>query len=461
MRRHSLTKRALTFTLAVAMSLAAAPFAAFAQADSGQIIINVMDSQSKAPIDMARVLLNGPVMTSEYSGPTGSVKFTDVPDGIYTARIFKRDYQAVTSDQFEVINGKTVTVSVSLAKSQQLREIGSVTVHSTASISTSSIGDTSAQRKLSDTLADALNKLSGVSVTTSSADTDATQTVSLEGHDPSQTALSLDGIPLNAPGTAGNLAQISSDLFRGASVSFGPQTNGLGGGVNFRTLEPTLSWQGTASISAGSYGKGYWSFGETGSLGNLGIAVQHTSRSTPSLANGLRYLDASGLDYEHDGINDTQGDLVKLRYRLGQSQTLSATYLDTNQSNSLLCLQITGPLPCGYGPDNSIASHFALYALTDSALIGQTAVQASVYQNSVKFDRDLLNRYLNGVPDPTGFLTDTTSKGFSVNATLPAKERHTISISANSTSTTTSSTPLISSGARRMLAPLRRATTAV
>ena len=446
MRTHSLIKRALTLTVAISLCLGSMPFSASAQADSGKIVIDVVDSQTKAPLDMARVLLNGPVMTSEFSGPTGSVKFTDVPDGIYTARVFKRDYQAVTSEQFEVINGKTVTVSVSLAKSQQLRVIGTVTVHSTASISTTSVSDTSAQRRLSDTLADALNKLSGVSVTTSGSDTDATQTVSLEGHDPSQTALSLDGVPLNAPGSAGNLGQISTDLFRGASVSFGPQTGGLGGGVNFRTLEPTLSWQGTASLSAGSYGKGYWSFAETGSLGNLGIAVQHTSRSTPSLANGLRYLDASGLDYEHDGINDTQGDLVKLRYRLGPSQTLSATYLDTNQSNSLLCLQITGPLPCGYGPDNTIASRFSLYALTDSALIGQTAVQASIYQNSVKFDRDLLNRFLNGVPDPTGFLTDTTSKGFSVNATLPAKERHTISIAANSTSTTSNTTPLLSSG---------------
>ncbi|MBV9737868.1 MAG: hypothetical protein JO177_06825, partial [Candidatus Eremiobacteraeota bacterium] len=53
------------------------PFSASAQADSGKIVIDVVDSQTKAPLDMARVLLNGPVMTSEFSGPTGSVKFTD------------------------------------------------------------------------------------------------------------------------------------------------------------------------------------------------------------------------------------------------------------------------------------------------------------------------------------------------------------------------------------------------
>ena len=72
-------------------------------------------------------------------------------------------------------------------------------------ISSTSIDQNSPQRRLSDDLAGALNKLSGVSVTTSSDDSDATQTISLEGHDASQTALTLDGIPLNAPGTAGNL----------------------------------------------------------------------------------------------------------------------------------------------------------------------------------------------------------------------------------------------------------------
>ncbi len=384
-------------------------------------------------------------MTSEYSGTNGAVKFTDVPDGIYRARVFKGGFQAVTSQSFEVSNGKAISVVVSLAKSVQLQEIGRVTVKSSATVTTASLGDTSAQRRLSSTLADALNKISGVSVNTSSADSDATQTISLQGQDASQTALSLDGIPLNALGAAGNLNAIGTDLFRGSSVSFGPQSGGLAGGVNFRTLEPTLAWQGTASLSAGSYGRYTWSIGESGSLGKLGIALQHTSRTTPSLANGMRFLDASGLNYEHDAVNLNVGDLLKMRYRLGASQTLTGTFLNSVTNSGLLCLQITGALPCGYGPDNSNNSHFTLYSLSDAALIGSTAVQASLYSNSVKFDRNLLNRYLNGIPDPTGSLTDTMTRGFSVSALLPAKERHTISVSANSMTTVSRNTPLIAS----------------
>ena len=440
-----LGQRLLSAALSLVLVLGSTPLLASAQADTGQIIITIADSASKAPVSLARVLLDGPVMTSEYSGSNGAVKFTNVPDGIYRARIFKGGYQAVTSETFEVSNGRAVSVVVTLAKMTALKEIGRVVVHSSATVTTSSLSDTSAQRRLSTTLADALSKISEVSVDTSSADSDATQTISLQGQDAGQTALSLDGIPLNAPGMAGNLNAIGTDLFRGSSVSFGPQSGGLAGGVNFRTLEPTLAWQGTGSLSAGSYGRYNWSIGETGSLGKLGIALQHTSRSTPSLANGMRFLDASGLDYEHDAVNANTGDLVKLRYRLGPAQTLTGTFLNSVTNNGLLCLQITGALPCGYGPDNSIDSHFAVYSLSDAALIGSTAVQASIFHNSVKFDRNLLNRYLNGIPDPTGSLTDTTSQGFSVSALLPAKERHTISISANSISIVSRNTPLIAS----------------
>ncbi|MDQ6933554.1 MAG: TonB-dependent receptor, partial [Candidatus Eremiobacteraeota bacterium] len=439
-----LTPRLLSALLCLSLVFGS-PLAASAQADTGQIIITISEATSKTPIPLARVLLDGPVMTSEYSGANGAVKFTDVPDGIYRARVFKGGYEAVTSETFEVSNGKAVSVVVALAKSTQLKEIGRIVVKSSATVTTSSLSDTSAQRRLSTTLADALNKISGVSVDTSSADSDATQTVSLQGQDASQTALSLDGIPLNAPGAAGNLNAIGTDLFRGSSVSFGPQSGGLAGGVNFRTLEPTLAWQGTASLSAGSYGRYNWSIGETGSLGKLGVALQHTSRTTPSLANGMRFLDASGLDYEHDAVNANTGDLLKLRYRLGASQTLTGTILHSVTNNGLLCLQITGALPCGYGPDNSNDSHFKLYSLSDSALIGSTAVQASIFQNSAKFDRNLLNRYLNGIPDPTGSLTDTRTQGFSVNALLPSKERHTISINANSMTTLSQNTPLIAS----------------
>lgn len=415
-----------------------------AQSDTGEIDIVVTDAASKAPIVLARVILDGPVIANEFTGSDGRVRFTDVPSGIYRSRVFARGFNGVTSDSFEVVNGQAVTVNVVLAQQNtSLKIIGSVEVKSSATVSTTSIDENSAQRKLSNNLADALGQLSGVTVNTSSGDSDATQTVSLEGHDPSQTALTLDGIPLNVPGAAGDLRQIGTDLFTGASVRFGPQAGSLGGGVNFRSLDPTLSWRGALALSAGTNGKYNYALSESGSVGKLGLAYMHTFRQNTSLLDGLSYTDASGLDYMHNGDGSQTGNTLKLRYQLDQANTLSATYLASNNDGNYACAQFTGPLPCGIGPDNTHKGKFALYSITDNALIGNTSVQASLYGTSVTNVNDLLNRFINGAAAPTGTRSDSKSQGFVINAQLPARDRHTISLTATSSSSTTSLTPLV------------------
>jgi len=436
--------RMMALACAALIALASFPLPASAQSDAGEIRIAVTDAVTKAPVELARILLDGPVITTEFSGKNGQVRFIDVPDGIYRARVVKRGYTSVTSVEFEVLGGKLVSVAVALAPDTgTLHVIATVTSKSTATVSSSSLSEDSAQRKLSDDLAGALNKLSGVSVTTSADDADATQTISLEGHDASQTQLSLNGIPLNAPGTAGNLRGYSSDLFSGASVSFGPQVGGLGGGVNFRTLQPTLSWQSITQLSTGSNGKYNYSFGETGSFGKLGIAAQSTYRSTPSLVDGMRYLDASGLDYVHDGDRTSRGALLMLRYRISDAQTITAQYMGSQNSSALVCLHESGGLPCGYGPGNTNSSTFGLYSLTDTALIGDTSVQAAAFGTTGSFTTDELARYSNGVPAPIGYVSSLRSFGYSVSAQLPAKERHTISISANGSTNTNTTTPTV------------------
>ncbi|MDQ2991211.1 MAG: TonB-dependent receptor, partial [Candidatus Eremiobacteraeota bacterium] len=436
--------RLMALGCAAAIALAVAPLPAFAQSDAGEIRIVVTDAATKGPVELARILLDGPVITSEFSGKNGQVRFIDVPDGIYRARVVKRGYTSVTSVQFEVLEGRAITVAVALAPdSGNMHVIATVTSKSTATVSTSSISDDSAQRKLSNDLAGALNKLSGVSVTTSADDSDATQTISLEGHDATQTQLSLNGIPLNAPGTAGNLRGYSTDLFSGASVNFGPQVGGLGGGVNFRTIQPTLTWQSATQLSTGSSGKFNYSLGETGSLGKLGIAVQATYRSTPSLVDGMRYLDASGLDYVHDGDQTSRGSLAMLRYRISDSQTLTAQFMGSQNASALVCLSVSGGLPCGYGPGNSNSSTFGLYSLTDTALIGDTSIQAALYGTNIDSINDQLARYSNGIPSPIGFTTGIKSFGYSVAAQLPAKERHTVSISASGSISSSTTTPTV------------------
>src|SRR5579872_6967699 len=109
-----MVRRFLCLVFALALLSGAA---AFAQSDTGEIDIVVNDAQSKKPVALARVMLDGPVITSEFTGNDGKVKFTEVPDGIYRARVFARGFNGVTSENFEVTDGRAVTVTVALAQS--------------------------------------------------------------------------------------------------------------------------------------------------------------------------------------------------------------------------------------------------------------------------------------------------------------------------------------------------------
>jgi len=447
MNAAHIARTTLRFVLA---AFAAGCFIAFGQVargqDTGEIVVEVIDAATKTPVSFARVLLDGPVITNELSDPGGKVTFTDVPTGIYRARVGKNGYVQVTSSDFEVLDGKSVTVSVALAKSANVKTIGTVIVRSTATIGTSTIGQSSAVRKLSDTLADALNKLSSVTVSTDpNGASDASETISLEGHDPTQTMLSLDGIPLTAPGVAGDLRSINTDLFSGASVSYGPQAGALGGGVNFRTLEPTQTWQGQWSQSFGTYSKASTIVQGQGSLGALGVAFVHSVRGSDNPLDGMTFLDASGLDYTHQGDALTGGDMLKLRDRVDQAQTLTATFMSANNYDDLVCNRLTGLVPCGYGPGNFSFRHFSFESLNDSALIGQVGLQLAVYGTHSSFDRDLLDRFVNGVASPFQSGVLQSSRGASLSAILPSRERHTISIQASTTTSTVNVSSLVPS----------------
>ncbi len=443
-----MVKRSAALAVTLLMLYASIATRASAQSESAEIEIVVVDAGTKQPLELARVLLDGPVLTSELTGKNGKVVFTDVPDGIYRARIVRRGYNSLTSASFEVLDGRVVTVSFALAPANGgLKVIGQVTAKASATISSSSIDQNSPQRRLSSDLADALNKLSGVTVSTSSDDSDATQTISLEGHDPTQTQLTLDGIPLNAPGSAGSLGGFATDLFAGASVHTGPGLGGLGGSVGFSTLQPTLSWISQLQMSAGSFGRNNYSLAETGSIGKLGLAVQTVNRLYPSLVDGDFYEDASGLSYMHDGDSTISGNLFSTRYEFGDSNSLSGMFMNSNRNTNVVCLRYNGDpattLPCGYGPNNTDRTNVQLYSLTDNALVGATQLQASVFSLDATGLMNQLARFVNGEAEPTGFSTAAKSSGYVLNATLPAQQRHTISFQAYGASSQFATTPLV------------------
>jgi hypothetical protein len=418
---------------------------AAAQEEDGRITITITDASTHAPLAFARVLLEGPVMATELSTSNGRVVFTDVPPGLYAARVLKGGYQPVNTATFEVQGGQAVDVSVALAAQTGPKTLGTIVVKSQATVSSSNISQDSPIRKLSTSLNDALNKVAGVSVGTDSTGNDAPETISLEGHDPSQTQVLLDGIPINGPGTAQDLRMISSDLFGGASVSFNPVAGALGGSVNYRTLEPTRTWQFGMSQMFGNLDGAATILSAQGSSGNVGVAAVHTIRGSDNQLDGAKYLDTSGLDYVHQGANQTGGDLLKIRANIGGTQSLSGMFISSNGYNDALCTVQTGVLPCGYGPGNYNDRHLSLESLSDTAFIGATSVQLGLFATQSHFRRDLLNQYIDLVHTPFGTTTTGSSRGATLSAELPARERHTISFQGMTSSTNEQSAALVPS----------------
>ncbi|MDB5091982.1 MAG: hypothetical protein JWO85_83 [Candidatus Eremiobacteraeota bacterium] len=462
-RRWLATALALAFLFGTLV-----PAGAQSSSDTGIVQITVKDAAAQVNLADARVFLVGPTVASALTAKSGIVKYTDVPSGLYRVRVSKSGFAGVVSSQFEVLGNKQVDVDVDLGVRQQpsgqqattttsdsgLKVIGSVRARVT--VTTTDVDENSAVRKISDSLTDALSTIGGVDVTQGSNDPNAPQTISLRGHDESQTAVTLDGIPLSAPGSAADLRKINTDLFSGAGVSFGAQAGSLGGSVNFRTLQPTQTWQTKFTFSDGTYDRYNYQIGETGSIGKLGIAVLHTKRAGNSPLTFQDYVDQSGIDYEHGGESANIGDFLKLRYPVNDRTTVMATMLQNNQSNSALCTQFVTPLPCGIGPDNGNSGKFQFGYATVQSLIGDTAVTVTGYVNNNTSYTNDLDRYIyNSCPagsaqpctvgpvlSPYSSTNGSFARGVAASATL-TRDKHTFTLSGSTYAGITTFTPLV------------------
>ncbi len=346
--------------------------------------------------------------------------------------------------------------------SSNLRTIAIVVSRPRVEITTTDINADSPIRRLSDSLTDALDKLAGVSVTTDSTDPTSAVQISLHNQDESQTALTLDGIPLSQPGAAGNLRAIGTDLFSGSQVSFAATAGGLAGGVNFSTLQPTQALQVRASGTTGTYDRSNYAFAATGSLDQLGFVLEHTWRGANSPLTFQDYEDQSGFTYDHGGESTTLSDLAKLRYRFGDDRTtITATALDTNRDAYAICAQDVTNLPCGIGPGNRTYGRYAMAYTTLQSLIGNVQTTVSGYTNSSTTTTDDLNQYILA-PNPSSSGSDPSNigngpvlvpaltvetantRGLAYSASI-AQGNHTFSLVGNTYSATNSSNPIVGS----------------
>jgi hypothetical protein len=435
-RRSSLTTFVAAFAFACAFVFLT-PTAARAQTAPSEIEVRVTDSAGK-PLADARVFINGALTASALTPRDGTIRFTDVEPGIYRLRIVRSGYAGVDVDEVEALAGRRKIVDITLERAlpknaatpnaaatpppSALTEIGRVRARPPVSISSVDVDEGNPIRRISENLADALDKIGGVSV--SQDQQLGTLSISLRNADPSHTVASAGGVPLLGGG-AGTLQSVAADLSTGVSAG-GPNTfgTGIGGAVNFRTLEPTKTWQTQASASYGTYERTAAQLSLSGSYHKLGIALQHAVRGGDSILTGLRFEDTSGVNYVHNGAFDRTGDFFKLRYPVGHL-TLSGGYLAGTNRSSPLCDQFVTNVPCGYGPGGTVRGSSGQETFGMQGQIGDVIVNLNAFDNAYGYVDNEPSRVVGGIPSP--FRSDSAGHGAGFFTTdTVAIHRHTL-----------------------------------
>jgi hypothetical protein len=394
------------------------------QLESGDIVIIVSDAKSHLLLSHADVfLLGGDQPLSSLTDARGKLVFQDLAPGTYRISVVRDGYNRYDVDAFDLSPHGRVTIAV--AMSPTIKTIASVTVRPSVSISSEDLNGTSAQRKISGTLADALNKLAGVSVSDYDTNGQSAFNISLNNHDASQTAISVDGIRIVGPSSG--LVAASQNLFSGASVSFTPTAGSIAGSVNFQTLRPTKLWTYDVKNALGNYGAQIFSASASGTKGRLGIALQHVHTSKDAFLSGLVYQDQSGQSYLHLAGNSASGDLIKLAYTVNNRTSIAFSGLFAKTNYDTICTAFTTLLPCGYGPNTQSSAHNSQVSVSVNALVGNVSASVSLFSPFGNNTYNAPQRTLNGTLSPYASWASFAANGGFASASVTAR-RHTATL---------------------------------
>ena len=433
--------RVLVLAFFVLACLAAYALPAAAQSmEAGAIVVAVTDVNTGKPIDNAQVfLLGGDSPESSLTNVKGILVFESVQPGSYHVRVDAPGY-AQTNTPVDVGEAQRVRVNVALAPTAQLKTIASVVSKaSVVNINIEDLNADSAQRRVSQTLSDALNRMAGVSVDNDLYGPGSSFNISLRGASSAQTGYSIDGVRL--AGAAAQAVGGAQDLFSGASVNFAPSAGSPAGNINFNTIQPTKLWNYSFNGAMGNYTRtlGVWSL--TGGFGKASFALSHSAGGQVGPLNGTVFADQTGASYMHSGGFSRQANLFKTALALSPVSTFKYALLSGVYNSTTICSGATTLLPCSFGPDNFNRSDSVYQILTFASLLGHVQFNTDVSAGSFRIVGAEPSRAVNGVVVP--FFSDSVipSSSFDVRLSSTAR-RHTLAAgffhgSQDSTSTST------------------------
>ncbi len=251
----------------------------------------VRDRTNGAPVAGALVTLERPddvTMSSAATTATGTFEIR--------AAYVAGSRLVVTAAHFRTLSieltGRTESLRLLLARSEELHEIGSSHVASgSGSSSTRVVPADAMQRDGALRISDSLERQSGVDVSGDALAPGGDAYVSLRGFSPSESATLLDGHPIgpigvraSSPDTDGTIAGFNFqdapyfalqrvDVAFAGSPSSLLSTNAMAGSVDLRTLDPTRRLEVVAQQGAGTQGHDFSALRASGTAGAVGYVV--------------------------------------------------------------------------------------------------------------------------------------------------------------------------------------------
>ncbi len=365
---------------------------ALASAGEGVAEISIVDAASGRAVAVARVALSGTDPGDgqiAYSDTNGRIVIENLAAGTYKLSVYAAGF-AIERATISISPGDTTSTVVKLSPVGQPKIIAVVTSVTRPSARVDRAAASSTLTAVDGGLSQALLQLPGVH--------DVSGGVAVDGFSPNATPATIDGFRIGGAGTGAALSPVGLDLFQ--SVAVRPAGAAGGPGIDLTTTDPTIAFNAQGVGGGDSRSGTNDAFTMRGTAGYAGYVFRSVQRTQVGPLDGGRYLDASGLSYDHQDFTSGNGWLTKARLPFGRTQSLLVESSAIDAAGSPVCNVASGGIPCGYGPGNTVSSSFRDSAVRYTAIPGRTTLSLGLGSSISQDTQDFRARLVNTISDP-------------------------------------------------------------
>ncbi|HEY0383173.1 MAG TPA: TonB-dependent receptor [Candidatus Elarobacter sp.] len=402
------------------------------------LVVTVRDAVTRSGT-RARVKVVGPLSETRSTDSAGTLTVRSLPPGEYTVQAGAAPYKSSDVVRVALLAGETSNLNFDLAPRQSsLRSIGRVSTASRRDYGYGAVTTNGELRSLAENLNAALGNVPGVDLGATGAYGESQALYGLEGHDPNQTAVTLDGVPLNAPRRSFDASGLASELMASAVVAFGPGPGFSGGSIDYRTASPAREAVGTVAGQIGAAGSSSLTTLLRGSYGRLGYVFGKSDVSADGPFTGDAFNDWSGTSSFHPSGSTQHAVLGKLQYLLGESATIGGTILSSSRRSLLTCPLNTTVTPCGFGAGASSGTDNRIATLRLTGTRNALNYSLAAFRVTRSSEANFSLRSIAGAPYPASRGAVATFSGASARLEIRPGARDMVAASVIQTASTDS-----------------------